>query len=160
MTKLENYIGNGREYYWLAIDKAGKIAAFANANVAAIPDLIVNNPEIIEETFDPIFEWFDKNLPTRSKVKHGPDPRDNDFTNFGPQNGFWVEASQGLYTYDGYLRTQGRTYYMPFYPTLPLTVDTLPTQLQTELAPFRLGIDFAETPSFSEAETKAMFAPQ
>ncbi len=53
MTKLENYIGNGREYYWLAVDNTGKIASFANANVAAIPDLIVQNPEIIEEIVDP-----------------------------------------------------------------------------------------------------------
>ena len=36
MSKLENYISNGREYYWIAVDKAEKIAAFACANVAAI----------------------------------------------------------------------------------------------------------------------------
>ncbi len=105
-------------------------------------------------------EFIDENLPTRCKVKHGPNPLENDFTSFCPQNGFWLEASQGLYTYDGDLRTQGQTYYMPFYPTIPLTLDALPQSLQTMLAPFSLDIDFAKTTEFSEAEIKAMFAPK
>jgi len=74
MTKLENYIDNVSEHYWLAVDKTRKIASFVNANVTDIPDLIVQIPEIIEEIAGPFFEFIFESLPTRCKVKHGPNP--------------------------------------------------------------------------------------
>jgi hypothetical protein len=126
----------GREFDWLGIDRHGRVAVFSNAGCGPLPETV--NEHLAD--VDAALERAD-DLPAIGSAGHIENSGDGDYS-------FWYSYSaKGLYAYDWH--AVGGPYRRLSTPTVPISIDRLPDQLQAVARLAVFPVDFADEPEIT-----------
>jgi hypothetical protein len=131
----------GREFDWLGIDCHGHVAAFSNAGYGPLPETVTEHLADV----DAALERAD-DLPAIGAAGNIENPEDGDYS-------FWYSYSAKAST-----PTTGRVWDGPYQrlssPTVPISIDRLPDQLQAAARLAVFPVDFADQPEITAAELR------
>jgi hypothetical protein len=126
----------GREFDWLGIDRNGRVAVFSNAGYGPLPETV--NERLAD--VDAALELADE-LPMIGSAGNVENTGCGDFS-------FWYAYSaKGFYAYDW--RVWGGPYQRLSSPTVPISIDRLPDQLQVVARLAVFPVDFADEPEIT-----------
>jgi hypothetical protein len=129
----------GREFDWLGIDRHGRVAVFSNAGYGPLPETV--NERLAD--VDAALERADE-LPAIGSAANIENSGDGDYS-------FWYSYSaKGFYAYDW--RVWDGPYWRLSSPTVPISIDRLPDQLQAVARLAVFPVDFADQPEITAAE--------
>lgn len=126
----------GREFDWLGTDHHGHVAVFSNAGCGPLPETV---NECLADV-DAALERADE-LPAIGSAGNIENCGDGDYC-------FWYSYSaKGFYAYDW--RVGGGPYRRLSSPTVPISIDRLPDQLQAVARLAVFAVDFADEPEIT-----------
>jgi hypothetical protein len=121
----------GREFDWLGIDRRGRVAVFANAGYGPLPEIVNERVADVEAALERAGE-----LPVIGSACNVGDPGGGGYS-------FWYSYSaKGFYAYDW--RVWDGPYRRLSSPTVPVSIDRLPDQLQAVARLAVFPVDFAD----------------
>ena len=121
----------GREFDWLGIDRRGRVAVFTNAGYGPLPEIVHERVADVDAALERASE-----LPIIGSAGNVEDPGSSDYS-------FWYSYSaKGFYAYDW--RVWGGPYRRLSSPTVPVSIDWLPDQLQAVARLAVFPVDFAD----------------
>lgn len=126
----------GREFDWLGIDRNGRVAVLSNAGYGPLPETV--NERLAD--VDAVLELADE-LPVIGSAGNVENSGGGDFS-------VWYSYSaKGFYAYDW--RVWGGPYRRLSSPTVPISIDRLPDQLQAVARLAVFPVDFADEPEIT-----------
>ena len=126
----------GREFDWLGIDRDGRVAVFSNAGYGPLPETVNERLADVDAALERAGE-----LPVIGSAG-------NLESSGGGDCSFWYSYSaKGFYAYDW--RVWGGPYRRLSSPTVPISIDRLPDQLQAAARLAVFPVDFADEPEIT-----------
>ena len=126
----------GREFDWLGIDRHGHVAVFSNAGYGPLPETVDERLADVDAALERADE-----LAAIGSAANIENSGDGDHS-------FWYSYSaKGFYAYDW--RVWGGPYRRLSSPTVPISIDRLPDQLQAVARLAVFPMDFADAPEIS-----------
>jgi hypothetical protein len=126
----------GREFDWLGIDRNGRVAVFSNAGYGPLPETV--NERLAD--VDAALERTDE-LPMIGSASNVENIGGGDYSSW------YSYSAKGFYAYDW--RVRGGPYRRLSSPTIPISIDRLPDQLQAVARLVVFRVDFADEPEIT-----------
>jgi hypothetical protein len=126
----------GRQFDWLGIDRRGRVAVFSNAGYGPLPETVNERLADVDAALESAGE-----LPVIGSAGNTENSGGGDYS-------FWHSYSaKGFYAYDW--GEWGGPYRRLSSPTVPVSIDRLPDQLQAVARLAVFPVDFADVPEIT-----------